>query len=98
MKTKDLVRMGIPAGPCAEAAKQILQKAHTAKSSMRAVQDELGRVAASPAAFLDDARYAGLAQLLLEHAAAGRDVRPARRRCSVPNLGRQPRGDGACSR
>jgi hypothetical protein len=31
MKTRDLVRIGIPAGRCAEAAKQILQKAHTAQ-------------------------------------------------------------------
>jgi tRNA-splicing ligase RtcB len=76
MKTKDLVRMGIPAGPCAEAAKQILQKAHTAKSSMRLVQDELARVAASPGAFLGDERYAGLAQLLVDHAAAGKAFVP----------------------
>ncbi len=28
MKTPDLVAIGIPAGPCAETAKQILQEAH----------------------------------------------------------------------
>jgi tRNA-splicing ligase RtcB (3'-phosphate/5'-hydroxy nucleic acid ligase) len=76
MKTRDLAKMGIPAGPCAEAAKQILQKAHAAKRSMATIVDDLGRVATSPAAFLDDAGYAGLAQLLLDHAAAGRTFVP----------------------
>lgn len=71
MKTRDLAKIGIPAGRCAEAAKQILQKAHAAKRSMATVLDDLGRVATSPAAFLDDAGYAALAQLLLEHGAAG---------------------------
>ena len=55
MKTRDLAKIGIPAGPCAEAAKQILQDAHTAKRSMAAVLDDLGRIAASPTTFLDDA-------------------------------------------
>jgi hypothetical protein len=71
MKTKDLVKMGIPAGRCAETAKQILQEAHAAKRSMAAVLGDLGRVAASPAAFLDDAVYAGLARQLVDRAAAG---------------------------
>ena len=62
--------MGIPAGPPAEAARQILQKAETAKRSIAAVMDDLHRVAASPAAYLDDPRYAALAQLLLEQSAA----------------------------
>ena len=69
MKTKDLVNIGIPAGPCGEAAKQILQKAHTAKRSMAAVMEELRRVAASPASFVDDPGYTRLAQLLLDQAA-----------------------------
>lgn len=70
MKTRDLAKIGIPAGRCAEAAKQILQKAQTAKRSMTAVLEDLGRVAASPAAFLGDPAYAALAQLLLDGAAA----------------------------
>jgi tRNA-splicing ligase RtcB len=70
MKTRDLAKIGIPAGRCAEAAKQILQHAHTAKRSMATVLNDLGRVAASPAAFLDDAAYAGLAQLLVDRAGA----------------------------
>jgi tRNA-splicing ligase RtcB len=76
MKTRDLARIGIPAGPCAEAAKQILQDAHAAKRSMAAVLDDLGRVAASPQIFLDDPLYSGLAQHLLDHAAAGRAYTP----------------------
>ena len=71
MKTKDLVKMGIPAGRCAETAQQILQEGHAAKRSMAAVLGDLGRVAASPAAFLDDAVYAGLARQLVDRAAAG---------------------------
>ena len=70
MKTRDLAKMGIPAGRCAEAAKQILQRAHAAKRSMAIVLDDLGRVAATPTAFLDDVAYAGLAQLLVDRAAA----------------------------
>ncbi len=76
MKTRDLAKIGIPAGPCAEAAKQILQDAHTAKRSMAAVLDDLGRIATSPTTFLDDATYAGLAQRLLDHAAAGEAFAP----------------------
>jgi tRNA-splicing ligase RtcB (3'-phosphate/5'-hydroxy nucleic acid ligase) len=76
MKTRDLARIGIPAGPCAEAAKQILQKAHAAKRSMATVLADLSRVATSPAAFLDDAGYAALAQRLLDHAAAGKTFVP----------------------
>ncbi len=68
--------MGIPAGRCAEAAKQILQKAQTAKRSMAAVLEDLARVAASPAPFLDDPAYAGLARLLLDDAAAERRFVP----------------------
>ena len=55
MNAKDLAKIGIPAGPCAEAARQILQDAHAAKRSMAAVLDDLGRIAASPTTFLDDA-------------------------------------------
>jgi tRNA-splicing ligase RtcB (3'-phosphate/5'-hydroxy nucleic acid ligase) len=76
MKTRDLAAIGIAAGPCAETAKQILQKAHTAKRSMRMVRDDLARVAATPAAFLNDDVYGGLAQQLLDHAAAAGAFRP----------------------
>ena len=54
MNTRDLAKIGIPAGPCAEAARQIVQDAHAAKRSMAAVLDDLG-IAASPTTFLDDA-------------------------------------------
>jgi tRNA-splicing ligase RtcB len=70
MKTRDLAKIGIPAGRCADAARRILQEAHAAKRSMVTVLDDLGRVAISPAAFLDNPGYAGLAQLLLDRAAA----------------------------
>jgi len=76
MKTRDLVAIGIPAGACAETAKQILQKAHGAKRSMRTVQDDLKRLATSPHAFVDDEVYGTLAQQLLEHAAAAETFRP----------------------
>ena len=76
MKTRDIVKLGIPAGPCAEGAKQILQEAHAAKRNMRDVQDDLKRLAASPAAFVDDERYGRLARLLVDHEAAGRMFRP----------------------
>jgi len=76
MKTKDLIKMGIPAGRCAETAQQILQEAHAAKRSMAAVLGDLGRVALSPAAFLDDAVYAGLARQLVDRAAAGDTFTP----------------------
>ena len=70
MKARDLAKIGIPAGRCADAARQILQEAHASKRRRVSVLDDLRRVAASPGAFLDDARYAGLAQLLLERIAA----------------------------
>lgn len=54
MKTRELVAIGIPAGACADTAKQVLQKAHTAKRSMRMVRDDLTRLAQSPAEFLND--------------------------------------------
>jgi tRNA-splicing ligase RtcB (3'-phosphate/5'-hydroxy nucleic acid ligase) len=76
VKTRDLVAIGIPAGPCAERAKQILQKAHASKRSMRAVQDDLARLAAAPAGFVDDELYGSLARQLLDHAAAVGTFRP----------------------
>jgi RNA-splicing ligase RtcB len=50
MKTRNLVAIGIPAGPCAERAKQLLQQAQTAKRSTSAVLEDLKRVAAAPSA------------------------------------------------
>ena len=76
MKTRELVAIGIPAGPCAESAKQILQEAHRAKRSTRTVHDDLERVAASPETFVGDEVYGGLAHHLLEHAAATATFRP----------------------
>jgi tRNA-splicing ligase RtcB (3'-phosphate/5'-hydroxy nucleic acid ligase) len=70
MKTRDLIRIGIPAGRAAETAKQILQKAETARRSMAAVVNDLHLVAATPADFVDDPRYAVLARLLVEQSAA----------------------------
>ena len=69
MKTRDLVKIGIPAGRAAEAAKQILQRAQTARRSMAAVEDDLRSVAAAPAEFVNDPRYAELATLLVEQSA-----------------------------
>ncbi len=68
--------MGIPAGPAAETAKQILQKAHAARRSTTGVLNDLTRVAAAPAAFVEDDLYGRLAQHLLDHAAAGRTFQP----------------------
>src|SRR5262245_31583947 len=76
MKTRDLVAIGIPAGPCAEKAKQVLQQAHAEKRSMRVVQDDLKRLAASPADFVDDELFGALAQQLLDHATATDTFRP----------------------
>lgn len=82
MKTRELVALGIPAGRCAETAKQILQKAKAAKRSMAVVRDDLGRVAASPASFVDDETYGRLAQDLIEHATAAGRFEP--RACDAP--------------
>ena len=82
MKTRELLALGIPAGPCAELAKQILQRAHTAKQSMAAVRHDLTRVVASPAAFVGDGRYGNLAQALVDHEAAGETFR--RRESDAP--------------
>ena len=78
MKTRDLVRIGIPAGAAAEAAKQILQSAETAKRSMNSVIADLQQVAANPPSFIDDPRYADLARLLVEQSAAEETFVPRR--------------------
>ena len=75
MKTRDLVRIGID-GPGAAEAQRLLQTAQTAKKSTAAVIEELTRVGAVPADYVDDATYGGLARLLVEHAAAGRRYVP----------------------
>ena len=76
MKTRDLARIGIPPGQCAETAKQLLQKAQTAKQSTAAVLDNLKRVAESPARFEHDETYGNLARLLLDQAAATDTFKP----------------------
>jgi len=76
LKTRDLAAIGIPAGPCAEHAKRILQKAQTTKRSMRAVQDDLKRTVADPSALADDAVYGELARLLIDHASAATGYQP----------------------
>ena len=78
MKTRDLIAIGIPAGPCADTAKAILQRAHAANRSMVAVQDELKRLAASPATFVNDEIYGDLARQLLDQASAASTFRPRR--------------------
>ena len=76
MKTRELVAMGIPAGACAEQAKQIWQKAKAAKKSHRAVSDDLRRVASAPSEFVRDGTYGSLAQSLVDHAAAVGSFQP----------------------
>jgi tRNA-splicing ligase RtcB len=71
MKTRDLVAIGIPAGTCAETAKQILQKAGAAKHQMTSVLQDLRRVAEAPVSFVNDTRYGQLAQRLVDHQSAG---------------------------
>src|SRR5262245_50494224 len=69
MKTRDLMRIGIPPGICAETAKHILQRVHAAKGSAAARLGELKRVATTPAAFVEDETYGELARHLLEQGA-----------------------------
>jgi tRNA-splicing ligase RtcB (3'-phosphate/5'-hydroxy nucleic acid ligase) len=77
MKTRDLVAIGIPAGACAETAQRILQHAHADKRRGRlAVVEDLTRVAAAPATFVDDEHYGALAQQLLDHRSAADAFHP----------------------
>jgi tRNA-splicing ligase RtcB len=69
MKTRDLVRIGIPA-LCAGAAKQVLQRAQSALRDLRTVMADLARVAEDPASFRDHAEYGTLACLLIETTSA----------------------------
>ncbi len=76
MKTRDLVRIGIPSGAPAEAAKKLLQRAQVDKRGLLTVAADLHRVASSPADFVDDRFYGELANMLLDHAAAARTFVP----------------------
>ena len=76
MKTRDLVRLGIPAGAPAEAAKRILQKGRGGRRNSATTLAELKAVADSPSAFLDDERYGTLARQLVDHTAAARTFQP----------------------
>src|SRR5262245_39536164 len=97
MKTKDLIRIGVPAGRCADTAKQILQDAHAARRDMAAVTADLGRVAADPAAFIDAPPYAELARLLIEDHARSRTFVP--RKTNAPyRIWGADFDDSACSR
>ena len=49
MNTRELVAIGFPAGPCVERAKQVLQPARATKQNMRAVVEDLKRLAVEPA-------------------------------------------------
>src|SRR5262245_33206310 len=75
MKTRDLAAIGIPAGPCADTARRILQSA-AARQTAKTVRDDLKRVAAAPAAFVDDDVYGGLARQLVDRATARGTFRP----------------------
>src|SRR5262245_54992179 len=70
MNTRELVAIGFPAGACAEGAKQLLQQARAAKQNMAAVVEDLKRLAAAPASFVDDAQYGALARQLVDQTAA----------------------------
>jgi tRNA-splicing ligase RtcB len=71
MKTRDLERIGIPAGAAAGAAQRLLQMTKTAKGSVTAVLADLARVGAAPADFLAHDTYGELARLIVERRAAG---------------------------
>ena len=68
MKTRDLVKIGIPAA-CSEAAHEIMRDAREAKRELKTLPEHLKRVAASPASFVNDPIYGKLAQQLVEHIA-----------------------------
>ena len=76
MKTRDLARIGIPAGPCAEAARRVLRENRGDEPGAAVVLADLKRVAASPAAFVDDARYGEPARRLTESTAGGGPFHP----------------------
>ena len=71
VKTRDLIKLGIPPGPCVEAAHRLLHDARARKRSTRETLDAITRVVEAPAHFSDDATYGALARCLVERAAAG---------------------------
>jgi tRNA-splicing ligase RtcB len=70
MNTRELVAIGFPAGACVEHAKQVLQQARAAKQNMTAVVEDLKRLGADPASFVDHEVYGELARTLQDHIAA----------------------------
>ena len=92
MKTRDLVRIGVPRGDAVEVAKQLLQHAKDAKRDMRNVTDALRRIAAAPETATADPVDGEFARLVQEHhvPTSTRFV-PRAARCAVPDLGRGSR-------
>lgn len=78
MRTRDLERLGIPAGRCAETAKRLLQVAASAKPRRRTLEvlEALARVAVSPDTFLLDPTYGELARQLIDQGCAREGFRP----------------------
>jgi tRNA-splicing ligase RtcB len=76
MNTRELVAIGFPAGPCAEHAKRVLQQARAARQNMATVVEDLKRLAATPASFVDHPQYGALAGQMIEQIAARDRFRP----------------------
>lgn len=70
MKTRDFTRLGIPPGRCADAARRAIQAARKARRGGERALDELRRVAAAPAGYVEDGTFGELARLLVDHAGA----------------------------
>jgi len=66
MKTRDFVRMGIPAGPPLEEAQRLMQATKARKGSTSALLEDLRRVAESPGTFTEDPVYATLARRIVD--------------------------------
>src|SRR5574338_165944 len=76
MNTRELVAIGFPAGACVEHAKHVLHQARAAHQNMAAIVEDLKRIAAAPASFVDDVRYGALARQLVDQIAARDRFRP----------------------
>src|SRR5574338_833491 len=76
MNTRELVAIGFPAGACVEHAKHVLHQARAAHQNMAAIVEDLKRIAAAPASFVDDVRYGALARQLVDQTAARDRFRP----------------------
>ena len=76
MKTRDLVKLGFPAGRCTDLAQKILQQTQAAKGSTRAVLDDFRKLAEAPDLYMADGRYCELAQALIQTIAAGQRFVP----------------------